>query len=120
MIRRPPRSTLFPYTTLFRSQFLAREAARLGYHVIVLTYPNDWAIEALCHGDPDCEQAVRLDVIDGGDRSSSIPAVVQQGFDISEANSIDNRLTKLLVSLTHDHPEEGRSPFLIDGYPNWS
>src|SRR3712207_8635085 len=25
MIRRPPRSTLFPYTTLFRSQSLARE-----------------------------------------------------------------------------------------------
>src|SRR5258707_8640404 len=24
MIRRPPRSTLFPYTTLFRSQYLAR------------------------------------------------------------------------------------------------
>src|SRR3712207_8842944 len=24
MIRRPPRSTLFPYTTLFRSQLLAR------------------------------------------------------------------------------------------------
>src|SRR5258707_8636288 len=24
MIRRPPRSTLFPYTTLFRSAFLAR------------------------------------------------------------------------------------------------
>src|SRR2546430_5710483 len=33
MIRRPPRSTLFPYTTLFRSQgdlALARAAARLG------------------------------------------------------------------------------------------
>src|SRR2546427_5040733 len=31
MIRRPPRSTLFPYTTLFRSQHLcrlARESAR--------------------------------------------------------------------------------------------
>src|SRR2546422_9423434 len=25
MIRRPPRSTLFPYTTLFRSQLLAHE-----------------------------------------------------------------------------------------------
>src|SRR2546426_5162764 len=25
MIRRPPRSTLFPYTTLFRSRFLCRE-----------------------------------------------------------------------------------------------
>src|SRR2546430_6943095 len=27
MIRRPPRSTLFPYTTLFRSHPLTREAA---------------------------------------------------------------------------------------------
>src|SRR5690348_17955903 len=26
MLRRPPRSTLFPYTTLFRSQALVREA----------------------------------------------------------------------------------------------
>src|SRR2546426_9549412 len=26
MIRRPPRSTLFPYTTLFRSPYLARAA----------------------------------------------------------------------------------------------
>src|SRR2546430_7106819 len=28
MIRRPPRSTLFPYTTLFRSEELDREARR--------------------------------------------------------------------------------------------
>src|SRR5687768_17701897 len=28
MIRRPPRSTLFPYTTLFRSQELEREHAQ--------------------------------------------------------------------------------------------
>src|SRR5438045_5519822 len=28
MIRRPPRSTLFPYTTLFRSPVLHRERAR--------------------------------------------------------------------------------------------
>src|SRR5258706_846480 len=33
MIRRPPRSTLFPYTTLFRSKtrFLARAKRVLGY-----------------------------------------------------------------------------------------
>src|SRR5574341_1829110 len=31
MIRRPPRSTLFPYTTLFRSLTLARDAAETGY-----------------------------------------------------------------------------------------
>src|SRR2546430_12821929 len=29
MIRRPPRSTLFPYTTLFRSRFLGGHAAGL-------------------------------------------------------------------------------------------
>src|ERR1035438_10781492 len=38
MIRRPPRSTLFPYTTLFRSELevrikLAVEANRAGRHV---------------------------------------------------------------------------------------
>src|SRR2546422_2300374 len=32
MIRRPPRSTLFPYTTLFRSQVAAREARQRGRH----------------------------------------------------------------------------------------
>src|SRR5258708_30736255 len=30
MIRRPPRSTLFPYTTLFRSQCAARKAVARG------------------------------------------------------------------------------------------
>src|SRR3712207_8457757 len=37
MIRRPPRSTLFPYTTLFRSTFLpflAREAAVFTVDVV--------------------------------------------------------------------------------------
>src|SRR2546430_7686069 len=29
MIRRPPRSTLFPYTTLFRSHFVHREPAQV-------------------------------------------------------------------------------------------
>src|SRR5436305_6327636 len=33
MIRRPPRSTLFPYTTLFRSEgdFIGRKHERLGF-----------------------------------------------------------------------------------------
>src|SRR3712207_7343464 len=31
MIRRPPRSTLFPYTTLFRSYYLAEESHRGQY-----------------------------------------------------------------------------------------
>src|SRR2546422_7661554 len=34
MIRRPPRSTLFPYTTLFRSERALRAADRLGGHFV--------------------------------------------------------------------------------------
>src|SRR2546430_7997612 len=32
MIRRPPRSTLFPYTTLFRSQYVTRLSAERDTH----------------------------------------------------------------------------------------
>src|SRR5256885_3267241 len=33
MIRRPPRSTLFPYTTLFRSQHAEKAGIALGFRV---------------------------------------------------------------------------------------
>src|SRR3712207_7206335 len=36
MIRRPPRSTLFPYTTLFRSQQLPRQAEQGVLHLVRL------------------------------------------------------------------------------------
>src|SRR5260221_5169807 len=32
MIRRPPRSTLFPYTTLFRSQVVSGQSSQLKHH----------------------------------------------------------------------------------------
>src|SRR2546430_7160540 len=35
MIRRPPRSTLFPYTTLFRSQLIARARLRVRQDEVV-------------------------------------------------------------------------------------
>src|SRR5256884_4961685 len=37
MIRRPPRSTLFPYTTLFRSQFSLLQLGRQGVRVSRIT-----------------------------------------------------------------------------------
>src|SRR5687767_15532664 len=37
MIRRPPRSTLFPYTTLFRSQ---RDLRRLGDRAVRAPFPE--------------------------------------------------------------------------------
>src|SRR5574340_1804584 len=59
MIRRPPRSTLFPYTTLFRSQsagniglvLLTVMCLALVEQVFRSTRPEDrWAIKFLCLG----------------------------------------------------------------------
>src|SRR5260370_20487459 len=40
MIRRPPRSTLFPYTTLFRSEWFL-DALPLNLKPIVVSFPRD-------------------------------------------------------------------------------
>src|SRR3982751_2051928 len=40
MIRRPPRSTLFPYTTLFRSDTLATARRTIRYRVAMLAPAN--------------------------------------------------------------------------------
>src|SRR3712207_9144259 len=45
MIRRPPRSTLFPYTTLFRSS--AEDAAKKAYAPRELGFLLPWAAEGL-------------------------------------------------------------------------
>src|SRR5258706_4267920 len=45
MIRRPPRSTLFPYTTLFRSVFLG-SPLRFMHHDIVFQRQRDLQREA--------------------------------------------------------------------------
>src|SRR5258706_2206523 len=37
MIRRPPRSTLFPYTTLFRSRSVVDRCEQLGVPVLLVT-----------------------------------------------------------------------------------
>src|SRR2546422_5378171 len=44
MIRRPPRSTLFPYTTLFRSLF-DRIGVRRGFAAAVVA----WSLAAIAH-----------------------------------------------------------------------
>src|SRR5690349_23073215 len=43
MIRRPPRSTLFPYTTLFRSRRAGRNARWLNFEASdVMSMPDTW------------------------------------------------------------------------------
>src|SRR2546429_8439179 len=52
MIRRPPRSTLFPYTTLFRSHFLAQNP--------VPVYRQDALINAHRGGETGDRKSTRL------------------------------------------------------------
>src|SRR3712207_9169824 len=42
MIRRPPRSTLFPYTTLFRSDYLSKGFLTSGFFI----FRNSWKTDA--------------------------------------------------------------------------
>src|SRR3712207_7307469 len=46
MIRRPPRSTLFPYTTLFRSEVLFTTAVVTAYDHM-LDQPDMWSIDVV-------------------------------------------------------------------------
>src|SRR3712207_8944844 len=60
MIRRPPRSTLFPYTTLFRSAdddaAEARDVARQGAMEAALRFAKRKRIGPFAAGEPDREQ----------------------------------------------------------------
>src|SRR2546426_7107631 len=60
---------------------------------------------------PSMKEAAALDV-DGIDRSPIV--------DVNAANSIDNRLTKLLEYLAAQHPEEDWSRYLAHHKPKWS
>jgi hypothetical protein len=95
-------------------QRVPKEAARLGYHSIGLMYPNRVVIKAVCAAAKDigsCLENARLETVDGVHRSAIV--------NVSPANSINNRLAKLLRYLADIHPEEGWSKFLHDGAPRW-
>jgi WD40 repeat protein len=96
-------------------QLVQREAARLGYHVIGLMYPTGGGLAKVCPTTPDpsaCYEDARLEIIDGIDRVAFL--------NVNVANSIDNRLTKLLQYLTRQYPDEGWDRFLLRDGPKWS
>src|SRR3712207_8734152 len=55
MIRRPPRSTLFPYTTLFRSA-LVKDGKALPHHVL----PNSGWVTFLINEEADIKLLINL------------------------------------------------------------
>jgi hypothetical protein len=102
------------YGAPVNGQRYMKEMAAAGNHVIGLRYPNSWMVIDLCADDPDlnCFENVRLEIIDGTDRSALIA--------VNASNSIINRLTKLLQYLALTYPDEGWDQFLNSGQPYWS
>src|SRR2546426_1873241 len=63
MIRRPPRSTLFPYTTLFRSQDAAAQQKKIRIAVPIVVngiQPDARGIEENRQGDSEDRKSTRL------------------------------------------------------------
>src|SRR5258706_1130692 len=84
MIRRPPRSTLFPYTTLFRSplSFFERGASMKRCLLVFA------AAAALFIGAPACSQDIYLDVNGHAVNGHSAPSLPED-FLTPDVTSVD-------------------------------
>jgi hypothetical protein len=96
-------------------RILLTEAARIGYHVVGLTYPNPTEVSALCHGQAgNCAEQVHQVVISGGTAQNSQPPLA-----VSPQSSVLNRIVKLLQYLHQNRPGEGWDEFLSGDQPAW-
>ena len=108
---------VLPGTSQAADQFLLIQqlGARLGYHVIGLSFPTSpGGIAKLCPptaNAPACYENARLEILDGIDRTTVVS--------VNPANSIDNRLIKLLQYLVARYPDEQWSQYVDDGAPKW-
>src|SRR2546430_14845295 len=95
MIRRPPRSTLFPYTTLFRSDLMLDQRARPGvpppFELILLSPPAQQAI--------DGRRAHPAQLLDDFRSALELAAPLQPLDDLRE-----HRRQTLAADVIHDPP----------------
>src|SRR2546427_6493126 len=93
MIRRPPRSTLFPYTTLFRSRALAQRGAVLAVAARRRALLDELAAEIAAVGG---REPVRLGV-DLASRGSAAELAARSEEHTSELQSQSNLVCRLLL-----------------------
>src|SRR5258708_15905718 len=60
MIRRPPRSTLFPYTTLFRSVGMVASLLGTEGYEVVTAYDGEAALRRYTEEQPEDRKSTRL------------------------------------------------------------
>src|SRR5690242_21405753 len=95
MIRRPPRSTLFPYTTLFRSEN-TRVAVR-GTHVLARQRRNARAVLQQVQRDPLTREDRAQRSADGADDGAAFERVPRSEEHTSELQSHVNLVCRLLL-----------------------
>jgi hypothetical protein len=84
-----------------------------GFHSIGLDYEDNVAAVSCAHSsDSACFDKYRSAIVTGASVSDKIK--------IDSANSILNRLQKLLAYLVKQDPEAGWDEFVTDNQPNWS
>src|SRR3712207_7818797 len=101
MIRRPPRSTLFPYTTLFRSMVAAREAFLAAGHYAPLTAT---LVTAVAEGVPAREPGAVLDLGAGTGRQ------LRSEEHTSELQSRQYLVCRLLLEKKNEPESTARPP----------
>lgn len=84
-----------------------------GYHAIGLDYEDNLIAVSCAHSqDSACFDHYREAIVTG--------AAVSDKINVDPANSILNRLQKLLLYLVKDDPDGGWGEFVADGKPEWS
>ena len=78
MIRRPPRSTLFPYTTLFRSDQLVEEARNYKLGVDMGTIVSKAALDRITNYIDEAEKMGAKVLMDG--RNATPPEGYENGY----------------------------------------
>src|SRR3712207_7666038 len=102
MIRRPPRSTLFPYTTLFRSQTVEGYLGIKVNHIVEVDFANFPAFIDALGGINVRTNCVRSD-INGGRKNGGTSLPVNAGEDHLNGK----QALTLPRTRKHDcHPEE--------------
>src|SRR2546430_7564002 len=96
MIRRPPRSTLFPYTTLFRSMGLIAEGGRTAILTDILGTEDhlgdmDFKVAGTRDGVTSIQMDIKIDVT-----PSRVPATRSEEH-TSELQSQSNLVCRLLL-----------------------
>src|SRR3712207_7451766 len=99
MIRRPPRSTLFPYTTLFRSQFATFEVLdAMGNASTAVTVDSDGTVTGV-----SAENVRIRATVDGSTAPAAEATLVRSEEHTSELQSRQYLVCRLLLEKKTKH-----------------